>query len=126
MLASPRTEPIRKSEEVRFVDGVQHLHRCAQNDLVLQRRDAERSQPPASLGDVYPTHRLGPVCSLLQPMGEVLDIGVKGLAVVPPRLAVHARRGFAFQTEIGRTPRFQVTSSRSHLMQQFSRLPKSL
>src|ERR1019366_4718028 len=109
MLASLRTEPIRKSEEVRFVDSVHHLDRCALNDLIFQRSNSERSQPPVGLGDVHPTHRLGPIRSLLQPMGEVLEIILKRLAVVPPRLAVHAGRGFSLQTEIGRAQRFRGT-----------------
>src|SRR5580692_6729922 len=101
MLASLGTEPVRKSEEDRFVDSVQHLDRRALNDLILQRGYSERSQPPVGLGDVHPTHRHSPVCSLHQPMGEVLEIDLKVLAVVPPRLAVHARRGFSLQAEIG-------------------------
>jgi hypothetical protein len=32
-------------------------------------------------------------------MGEVLEVILKRLAVVPPRLAVHAGRGFSLQTE---------------------------
>jgi hypothetical protein len=30
-------------------------------------------------------------------MGEVLEVDLKVLAVVPPRLAVHAGRGFSFK-----------------------------
>ena len=59
------------------------------NKLVFERRDAERSLPPVRLGDVHPTHRFGPVRSALQSMGEVLEIFLKGLAVVPPRLPVY-------------------------------------
>jgi site-specific DNA recombinase len=105
MLASLGTESVREAEEVRFVDSVHHLDRCALNDLVLQRSNSERSQPPVGLGDVHPTHRLGPVRSLLQPMGEVLEVRLKRLAVVPPRLPVHAGRGFSLHTEIGRAQR---------------------
>ena len=86
MLASPRPEPVREAEEVRFVDGVQHLDRRTLDDLVFQRRDSERSLPPVGLGDVHPTHRLRPVRSPLQPFGEVLEVFLQCLAVVPPRL----------------------------------------
>src|SRR6266700_6582553 len=107
VLASLRTEPVRKSKEVRFVDSVHHLDRRALNDLILQRGYSERSQPPIGLGDVHPTHRHGPVGSLLQPMGEGLEVDLKVLAVVPPRLAVHAGRGFSLQVEICRAQRFR-------------------
>ena len=98
MLAAPWPEPVREAEEVRFVDGVQHLDRGALDDLVFQRRHSERSLPPVGLGDVHPTHRLRSVRSSLQPFGEVLEIVLQRLAVVPPRLPVHARRGFLLQT----------------------------
>src|SRR5437879_10520523 len=108
MLASPGPEPVRESEKVRFVDGVQHLDRRALDDFVFQRRNSERSLPPVGLGDIHPTHRLRPVRSSLQPMGEILEIVLEGLAVVPPRLSIHAGRGFLLQTEVGDAQRFQV------------------
>src|SRR2546429_1854171 len=43
MLASPGSEPVRKTEKIRFVDGVQHLDRGPLDDLVLQHRHSERS-----------------------------------------------------------------------------------
>ncbi len=58
MLAAPWPEPVRKSEKVRFVDGIQHLDRRALDDLVFQRRYSERSLPPIGLRDIHPTHRL--------------------------------------------------------------------
>src|SRR5258708_7020590 len=54
MLASLRTEPVRKSEEVRFVDSVHHLNRRTLDDLVFQRRNSER----ISLGQTSPLHPL--------------------------------------------------------------------
>ena len=88
MLAAPRPEPVRKSEKVRFVDGVQHLDRRALDDFVFQRRDSERSLPPVGLGDVHPTHRLRPVRSSLQPFGKILEIlspGPRRSAATSPR-----------------------------------------
>jgi len=63
---------------------------------------------PVALVDVRPTHRLGPVRSSLQPMGEILKIVLKSLAVVPPCLSVHTGRSFLLQTEVGHAQRFQV------------------
>jgi hypothetical protein len=45
MLASPWSEPIRKAEKIRFIDGVQLLDRCTLDDFVFQRCDSERSLP---------------------------------------------------------------------------------
>src|SRR5882672_3147851 len=108
MLAAPWSEPIRKSEKVRFVDGVQHLDRRALDDLVFQRRDSERSLPPVGLGDIHPTHRLRSVRSSLQPFGKILEISLQLLTVVSPRLPIHAWRGFLLQSEVGHAQRVQV------------------
>src|SRR5438034_3166972 len=108
MLAAPWSEPVRKPEKVRFVDSVQHLDRRALDDFVFQRRDSERSLPPVGLGYVHPTHRLRSIRSSLQPAGKVLEIPLQVVPVVPPRLPVHARRGFLLQSEVGHAQRFEV------------------
>src|SRR6266478_5446309 len=108
MLAAPWSEPVRKAEEVRFIDSVQHLDRRALDDFVFQRRDSERSLPPVGLGDIHPTHRFRSVRSSLQPLGKIVEVCLQRLAVVPPRLPVHARRGFLLQSEVGHPQRFQV------------------
>src|SRR5207253_3237713 len=108
MLAAPWSEPVRKPEKVRFVDSVQHLDRRALDDFVFQRRDSERSLPTVGLGYVHPTHRLRSIRSSLQPAGKVLEIPLQFLPVVPPRLPVHARRGFLLQSEVGHAQRFEV------------------
>ena len=58
VLRAPGTEPVGEAEEVRLVDSVQHLHERALDDLVLQRRDAERPLPAVGLRDVLP-HETG-------------------------------------------------------------------
>src|SRR4029077_9149722 len=100
MLASPGPEPIRKAQEVGLVDSVQHFDRRTLDDFVFQRRYSERPLPPVGLRYIHPTHRLRSVRSSLQPMGEILEVVLEGLAVVPPRLTVHARRRFLLQTEV--------------------------
>src|SRR5215469_2540066 len=108
MLASPWAEPVREAEKVRFVNGVQHLDRGPLDDLVLQHRHSERSLPPVGLGDVHPTHWLRSVRSPLQPFGKILEIPLQLFSVMPPRLPIHARRGFLLQTEVSHAQRFQV------------------
>src|ERR1700680_2166104 len=108
MLASPGPEPIGESEKIRFIDSVQHFDRRALDDFVFQRRNSEQPLPPISLRDVHPTHWLRSVRSSLQPMGEILEIVLEGLAVVPPRLSIDTGRGFLLQAEVGHAQRFQV------------------
>src|SRR5580692_3936165 len=108
MLASPRPEPVRKSEKIRFVDSVQHLDRRTLDDLIFQRRYPERSQPPVGLRYIHPTHRLGSLRSSLQPMGEILEVVLEGLTVVPPRLSIHTSRGLLLQVEVGPAQCFRV------------------
>src|SRR5207253_4754843 len=107
-LASPRSEPIREAEKIRFVDRVQHRYRRALDDFVFQRPDSERSLPPVGLRDIHPTHRLRSVRSSLQPFGKILEIFLQLLPVVPPCLPVHAWRGFFLQAEVSHAQRFQV------------------
>ncbi len=102
VLVSSWPESIREAEKVGFVDGVQYFHRRSLNEFVFERRDAERSLPPVRLGNVHPTHRLGPVRSALQSMGEVLEIVLKSLAVVPPRLPVYTGCRVPLQLEVSK------------------------
>src|SRR6266849_4530716 len=108
MLASPWSEPVRESEKIRFIDGIQHLDRRALDEFVFQRRNSERSLPPVGLRYIHPTHRFRSVRSSLQPFGKILEIHLQLLAVVPPRLPVHARSRFLLQSEVGHAQRFQV------------------
>ena len=41
MRAAPRPEPVGEAQEVRLVDGVEHLDDGPLDDLVLQRGDGE-------------------------------------------------------------------------------------
>src|SRR5207245_4052044 len=108
MLASPRSESVRKAQKILFVDSVQHLDGRALDEFVFQHRNSERSFPPVALVDVRPTHRLRSIRSSLQPMGEILEVVLESLAVVPPCLSVHTGRGFLLQAEVGHAQRFQV------------------
>src|ERR1019366_120275 len=88
--AASRSEPIRKAEKIRFIDGAAHLSHRALDDLVLQCRHSERPKPPVCFRYVRSANRLCPVRSSRQPRREVLEVGLQVLAVVPPRLAVYA------------------------------------
>src|SRR5436309_1055432 len=90
VLVSPRPETVREFGKVLFVDRVHHLHRRPLDNLVLQRRYAERSHPPVAFQDEPSPYWLGPIRSSLQSMGEVLEIVLQLLSVVSPRLSIHA------------------------------------
>src|SRR5260370_32936636 len=51
MRAATGTEPIRKAPEVDLVNLVEDRHHGLLDDLVLQRRDAQRALPSVSLRD---------------------------------------------------------------------------
>src|SRR5579862_4953702 len=108
MLAAPRTKPIRESEEVRFIDSVEHLNSGTLDQFVLQRGHAQWALPATILGDVHPTYWLGSVGAAFKPFGEVLEMLLQGLAVVPPRLPVDPRSRFLLQTEVSRPQGVQV------------------
>src|SRR6266702_282049 len=108
MLAASGTKPVREPEEVRFVDGVQHLDGGPLDDLVLQRGNAQRALPAPVFGDVDPANGLGSVRTALEARSEVPEVFFQGLAVLPPGLPVHARGGFLLETEVGLSQRVQV------------------
>src|SRR5919106_2093102 len=97
VLAAPRPEAVGETEEVRLVDGVQHLHYRALDDLVLQRGDAERPLPAVRLGDVLPPGRLRPVGAPLYASMQIREVGLEVRLVLVPGDAVDARCGFALQ-----------------------------
>ena len=118
VLVASGPEPIREAEKVGFINRVEYFHRRSLHQFVFERRDAERSLPPVRLGNVHPTHRLSPVRSALQPMGKVLEIVLKSLAVVPPRLPVYTSRSVPLQLRVSKPQSVDVVD----VMQQSSEL----
>ena len=89
-----RSEPVGEAEEVRLVDRDQRLDDGPLDNLVLQRRYAERSLPARQAFGMY-ARRTGfaRYAPRLQPFGErSRRFYSSRLAVVLPRLAVDARR----------------------------------
>ena len=54
VLAASRPEAVGEPEEVFLVDRVEHFHQRALDDLVFQRRNAERAPPSVRFRDVHP------------------------------------------------------------------------
>ena len=57
VLSPSGSKPVGEAEEVRLVDRIQNLDQCALDDLVFQRRDAERPLPAVGFGDVGAARR---------------------------------------------------------------------
>ena len=77
VLAAPRPEAVGEAEEVRLVDGVQHLHHRALDDLVLQRGDPERPLPAVGLGDELSPRRLRPVGAPLYASMQIDEVALE-------------------------------------------------
>lgn len=90
VLGTPRTEPVGKAEKIRLVDRVQHLHQRPLDDLVLERRDAERPLPAVGLRNVLPPRRLRPVAAAHHAAVQVVDVAIECARVLFPRHPVDA------------------------------------
>src|SRR6266511_211491 len=90
--AAPQPEPVGETQEVRLVDGVEHLDDGPLKNLVFQRGNAERPRPPVRLRDVGPPRRPCPVTPCMHPVVQVGEIRLQLLPVGRPRHPVHPRR----------------------------------
>src|SRR5665811_826390 len=120
MRTTPRPETVGEAPEVHLVDGVQHLDDGPLDDLVLQRGDTERPQPPVRLRDVYPPARFGPVAPRLNTCVQIPQIRLQVLPVFNPRHPIHPRSRLRADRPVGRPEPGQVD-----VMQQ-RREPRSL
>ena len=98
--AASGAEPIREAQEVGLVDGIEHLHRRALDDFVLQHGNADGSLFAFCFGDIHPFDRLGPVRSTRQAVREVLKIALQFLPIGLPRLSVDARCRIPLQGQV--------------------------
>src|SRR5215469_10640521 len=89
---TPRSKPVRKSQEVLFIDRVQHFDSGALDDLIFQCGNAEWAKLTrfTHLLDVHATDRPCPVRFSLESTGKILEVCLKVLAVVFPCLAIDA------------------------------------
>jgi hypothetical protein len=62
-------------------------------NLILQRGNTQRPQPPIRLRDIRPPRRPCPVASRVQPTMQILKIRLQVLTVGFPRHSIHPRRG---------------------------------
>src|SRR5271163_3218866 len=93
MRTSARTKAVAESHKVGLVDSIQHFGHRALDDLVFQRRNAERTQTAVSFRDVGAAHRLGPVLPAMDPFMQTLEIGLQIPLVVLHRHPIDAWTG---------------------------------
>ena len=93
MRGAPGPEPVREAEKVRLVDRVQHLDDRPLKDLVLQRSDTERPQPPVRLWDEHSPGRSRPVAPAMNPSMKIPKIRLEILPVLRPRHTIDTRSG---------------------------------
>src|SRR5216683_767047 len=89
-----------EAEEDLLVDGVQQFDRRPLDDLILQRRDAERPLPPVRLGNVATARWSRPVAATVDAGVQVLKPCFQPVAVVQPRHPVHPRCRFPLELEV--------------------------
>ncbi len=120
----PRSEPVTETKKLHLVNRCQdHIHNRLLDDLVLQRRDPERSCPAVRLGYLYPPNRRRPVRSpSVQTPVQVEQALIQPFAVHVPRDAVDTGCCVLLQCEVGRTERVprDVVEERSETLLRVS------
>ena len=91
MRATLRPKPIGKVPEIRLEHRVEHLDDGTLNDLVLQRSNPKRPQPPVRLGDINTTRRRRPETTPMHPLMQISQVGLQILPVGPPRHPIRPR-----------------------------------
>src|SRR3984893_5703084 len=97
MRSSSGSEPVGEADEVAFVDGIEHDHGRALDDLVLEGGDRQRPLFSIRLVYVGPAGWLRPIGSSLDPSMQILDPEFEVRLVVLPRHTIHAGGGFALK-----------------------------
>ena len=99
--ASPRSESIREAPEVGFEHCLHHLGSCPLDNLIFQCRDADGPQSFIGLWYIDRTlNRLRVICSSRETLGEVLQVRLQSLSIVPPRLPIDSACAIAFESVI--------------------------
>jgi hypothetical protein len=94
---SPGLKPVGETAEVAFIDRAEYHHGRALDDLILQGGDRQRPKSPVRLRYIRPAGRLRPVSASMDPFVQILEPWLETCLVVPPRHAIHAGSGLAFE-----------------------------
>src|SRR6202162_4736516 len=105
VLTAPRSESIREAKKILLVDGLQNIHDCLLDDLVLQTKNAEWPLGAVRLRDVCPSGRGRPIAApvyatnLEANLLDLLDRIKSGRYKAPP-----VRRTYIPKTDGSRRP----------------------
>lgn len=92
------SEAVRESQELRLVNRLhEHPHRLL-DDLVLQRRDAQRPHLAIPLGDEDPAHGQRLVAPAVKAVLKSSELLLQVLAVLRPRRTIDTCRGPSLET----------------------------
>src|ERR1700685_2098450 len=89
MRAAPRPETIRKAFEVHLINFIEDGHHGLLNNLVLQRRDTQRTLPPVSLRYIDSPRSSRPVRSTMYPVVQIGEPTFQSGFIPFPRDTVH-------------------------------------
>src|ERR1019366_510553 len=95
--AASGTEPIRKALEVDLIYLVEDHHHGLLNDLVLQRRDAQRTLPPVGLRYKDSSRRFCPIRSTVHPAVQIDKSILQPGFILLPRYAVYSGRSLTLK-----------------------------
>ncbi len=97
MRAATRPEPVRKAFEVHLINLIEDGHHGLLNNLVLQRRDAQRTLPPVGLRYIDSPRGLCPIRSTVNPAVQIGEPILQSGLILLPRHAIHSRRSLPLQ-----------------------------
>src|SRR5215467_14987607 len=100
VLAAPRSESIREAKEVLLVDGLQNVHDCLLDDLVLQTQNAEWPLGTVRLRDVGPSGWASPVAAPMHSLVQVFQFLFERFSIGLPCHAIGSGRSVARKREI--------------------------
>src|SRR5437016_4466104 len=99
VLAALGPEPIREAEEVFLVDRVQHRAYRLLDNFVLECSNRDRALLAVSLRYVLSSRRQSPICSPMDPSGQVLDLAIEVRFVVLPCQPIHTGCSVSLESE---------------------------
>src|SRR4249920_3285670 len=100
ILAAPRSEHIGKTKEVLLLDGLQNVHDCLLDDLVLQAQNAQWPLGTVRLRDVCPSGRPGSVTAPMHAIVQVFQFLFEVFSIGLPRHAIDPGRSITREREI--------------------------
>ena len=97
MRAASRPKPVRKAPKVHLVNLIEDGHHRLLDDLVFQRRDAQRTLPSVFFRDVHSPRGLRPIRSPVNPVLQIDQPILQTFLVLLPPDAIHSRRRVPLQ-----------------------------